>query len=56
MVDRDKMAGGSIEKENSFFSQGLEMIVHSSHIIDSKDYNVTIMIHLVKEYYCLGST
>lgn len=43
-------------RQNSSFPKGLKVIAHSSHIIDSKDYNETIMIHHVKEYYCLGST
>ena len=31
------------------------MIAYSSHFIDSKGYNKTVMMHHVREYYCLGS-
>ena len=55
MVDMDKMAGGSIGKQNSFFPKGLKMMAHSSHIIDSQDYNEIIVIHHVREYCCTGS-
>jgi hypothetical protein len=45
-----KMAGGAIgEEKNISFPKGLKMIAHSSHFIDSKDYNETIMIHHVRE-------
>ena len=56
MVDMDKMAGGSTGSQNSSLPKGLKRIAHSSHVIDSKDCNETIMIHHVREYYCLGNT
>lgn len=56
MVDMDKMAGGFIGEGKELFSQGANNDSHSSHIIDSKDYNETKMIYHVREYYCSGST
>lgn len=55
MADRDKMAGGSVGKQNSFFPKGLKMMAHSSHIIDLQDYNETIVIHHVREHCCPGT-